>query len=60
MKKDCTSHSHIKTCPNCGSRVYSLGCVYCDEDAYIAEQEHLTDIQYPETPADRIMKEPSR
>jgi hypothetical protein len=28
-----------KTCPNCGCRVYRLGCVNCDEAAYIAQQE---------------------
>ena len=33
----------MKACENCGSRVYTLGCVNCDEDAYIAEQERLTD-----------------
>ena len=25
----------MKTCPDCGSRVYSLGCVNCNEAAYI-------------------------
>lgn len=28
----------MKTCGNCGERVYSLGCVNCDEEKYIAEQ----------------------
>jgi hypothetical protein len=32
----------MKTCPECGERVYKLGCVNCDEDAYIAEQEART------------------
>lgn len=32
----------MKTCENCGSRVYSLGCTWCDEWNYIAEQEELT------------------
>ena len=31
----------MKTCPECGGRVYSRGCVNCDEDAYITEQEAL-------------------
>ncbi len=31
------------TCPNCGSRVYKLGCVNCDEAAYIEEQIQLTE-----------------
>jgi len=24
----------MKTCDNCGERVYALGCVNCDEEAY--------------------------
>ncbi len=40
----------MKTCPDCGSRVYKLGCVNCDEDAYIAEQEMLTEAQDSERP----------
>ena len=28
----------MKTCPDCGERVYSLGCVNCDEAAYIEAQ----------------------
>lgn len=28
----------MKTCPNCGERVYRLGCTWCDEAAYIEEQ----------------------
>lgn len=31
----------MKTCPDCGERVYKLGCVNCNEAAYIAEQEAL-------------------
>ena len=38
----------MKTCENCGSRVYSLGCVSCDEENYIAEQESLTAREYPD------------
>ena len=34
----------MKTCENCGSRVYNLGCVNCDEENYIEEQEYLTDV----------------
>lgn len=33
----------MKTCPDCGERVYNLGCVNCNEPAYIEEQERLTD-----------------
>lgn len=28
----------MKTCPDCGERVYSLGCVNCEEKAYIDQQ----------------------
>lgn len=30
-----------ETCPDCGCRVYNLGCVNCDEPCYIEEQERL-------------------
>ena len=30
-----------KTCPDCGSRVFNRGCVNCDKDNYIAEQEYF-------------------
>lgn len=38
----------MKTCPDCGSRVYSLGCVNCEEANYIEEQKQLTELQYPQ------------
>lgn len=38
----------MKTCPDCGERVYSLGCTNCNEVAYIDEQVRLTELQYPE------------
>lgn len=28
-----------KRCENCGSKVYDLGCVNCDEENYIEQQE---------------------
>lgn len=34
------------TCPDCGCRVYKLGCVNCNEAAYIqaqGEYEHICD-----------------
>ena len=31
----------MKTCPDCGSRVYNLGCVNCNESAYSEEMEAL-------------------
>jgi hypothetical protein len=37
----------MKTCPDCGERVYNLGCTNCNEAAYIEEQAMLTDLQYP-------------
>ena len=37
----------MTTCPDCGERVYSLGCTNCNEAAYIEEQEMLTDLHYP-------------
>lgn len=36
-------------CPDCGERVYNLGCTNCDEAAYIEEQEYLTELQYGAT-----------
>lgn len=40
----------MKTCPDCGSAVYSRGCVNCNEPAYIAEQEELTERYIAEQP----------
>lgn len=37
--------------PDCGERVYSLGCVWCNEEAYIAEQDRLTDLRNASAPA---------
>jgi hypothetical protein len=37
----------MKTCPDCGERVYNLGCTNCNEEAYIEEQDMLTELQYP-------------
>ena len=33
----------MNTCPDCGERVYGLGCTNCNEAAYIEEQIALTD-----------------
>lgn len=41
----------MKTCPDCGERVYNLGCVNCNKDAYIAEQEMLTELLWPDKPS---------
>ena len=32
----------MKSCENCGCRVYTLGCVNCDEANYIEDQEYRT------------------
>lgn len=37
-----TRDREMNTCPDCGERVYSLGCTNCNEAAYIDEQELLT------------------
>jgi hypothetical protein len=29
----------MKTCENCGCRVYALGCVNCNEEAYMRDAE---------------------
>lgn len=29
----------MKTCPNCGCRVYDGLCVNCDEESYIMQQD---------------------
>lgn len=42
-----------ETCPDCGERVYNLGCTWCNEDAYIVEQSRLTDLQDEREPGYR-------
>jgi hypothetical protein len=37
----------MQTYPDCGCRVYKLGCVNCEEAACIEEQEMLTELCYP-------------
>lgn len=39
-----------ETCENCGSRVYKLGCTWCDEEEYIEEQAALTAREIAEAP----------
>ena len=39
----------MKTCEDCGERVYNLGCVNCNEPAYIEEQEMLTELYAGDT-----------
>lgn len=38
----------MKTCPDCGERVYDLGCVNCNESAYIEQQEVFDHIRADE------------
>lgn len=33
----------MKTCEDCGCRVYNLGCVNCNEETYIKEQDAMTE-----------------
>lgn len=40
----------MRTCPDCGERVYNLGCVNCNEVAYIEEQERMTDLYGSDDP----------
>lgn len=46
-----------KTCPDCGERVYSLGCTNCNEGAYISEQASL-DADWDAHPRRYDMKRP--
>lgn len=36
----------MKTCENCGERVYGLGCTHCNEPAYIKDQIARTELLY--------------
>lgn len=40
----------MKTCDNCGSKVFRLGCVNCDEETYIEVEfaEELAQIRAEE------------
>lgn len=42
----------MKTCPDCGERVYSLGCTNCNELDYIDEQEQRTELYGSDQPPD--------
>lgn len=37
----------MKTCPDCGCRVYEFGCVNCNEVAYIEWQTYLNNDSLP-------------
>lgn len=40
----------MKTCRDCGERVYNLGCTNCNEMAYIDEQERLNNLYGSDDP----------
>jgi hypothetical protein len=48
----------MKTCLECGCRVYALGCVNCNEVAYIEEQIQLTE-QYGDDPQQEQKETPA-
>jgi len=33
----------MKTCEDCGSKVYNGHCIWCHEETYIAEQNYSND-----------------
>lgn len=45
-----------KSCENCGEPVYGLGCTWCNEDAYIEEQEYPTSLAPEYDPPKAIRK----
>ena len=49
----------MQTCPDCGCRVYNLGCVNCNEIAYIEEQEMFDAIREAENPYEPLPDPPS-
>lgn len=44
-------------CDNCGSPVYRLGCVNCDEENYIAQQRYENDIEERRAELERLEAE---
>jgi hypothetical protein len=48
----------MKTCPDCGCRVYSLGCTNCNEEAYIEQQAMFDEL--PEEYAARKDDDPPK
>lgn len=51
----------MKTCENCGERVYSLGCVNCNEADYIevAFAEELAELHAEEDEARAALTAPA-
>jgi hypothetical protein len=43
----------MKTCPDCGCRVYNLGCVNCNEADYIEEQNYFDEVHEAERRRER-------
>lgn len=45
-----------KYCENCGCRVYSNGCVNCNEELYIMDQYIEQDMKLPDPESDFMQK----
>lgn len=46
----------MKTCENCGGRVYSNGCVNCNEELYILDQYYEQNMELPDDDTDFMKK----
>ena len=46
----------MKTCENCGCKVYSNGCVNCNEELYILDQYYEQDMKLPKEDTDFMKK----
>jgi len=46
----------MKTCENCGCKVYSNGCVNCNEELYILDQYYELDMELPKEDTDFMKK----
>lgn len=46
----------MKTCENCGCRVYSNGCVNCNEELYILDQYYEQGMELPDENSDFMKK----
>lgn len=46
----------MRTCENCGCRVYSNGCVNCNEELYILEQYYEQNMELPSESTEFMQK----
>ena len=46
----------FKTCEDCGSRMYSRGCTYCNEELYILDQYLEQGMELPKEDSTFIKK----